>query len=73
MNTTICSTSSIVPVRDAAGTASALRIESGNAVIATAAPADDATVCRKRRRLFEVMVLSPACRGGICGGGSSGG
>jgi hypothetical protein len=60
MNTTICSISLIVPVRDAAGTASALRIESGSAVIAAAAPADEATVCRKRRRLFEVMVFSPS-------------
>jgi hypothetical protein len=55
MNTTMCSTSRIVPVREAAGTASAFLIDSGNAVIAAAAPADDATVLIKRRRLFEVI------------------
>src|ERR1700744_1448022 len=55
MNTTMCSTSSIVPVRELAGIANALRIDSGNAANAAAAPADDATVCRNRRRLFEVI------------------
>jgi hypothetical protein len=55
MNTTMCSTSRIVPVRENAGTASALRMDSGSAVSAAAAPADEAMVCRKRRRLFDVI------------------
>ncbi|CAM2183206.1 hypothetical protein BLAT2472_60378 [Burkholderia latens] len=65
MNTTMCSTSRIVPVPRAAGIASARRIDSGNALSATAAPADCATVCRKRRRLDDVMLfhLGSAMRG----------
>src|SRR5476651_2260250 len=59
MNTTMCSTSLIDPVRRDAGMASALRIDSGNTVSAAAAPAEVATVCKKRRRLFNVIFDSP--------------
>ncbi|KVH76787.1 hypothetical protein WJ42_01805 [Burkholderia cepacia] len=57
MNTTMCSTSRIVPVPCAAGIASARRIDSEKALSATAAPADCATVCRKRRRLDDVVLF----------------
>src|SRR5690349_398812 len=63
MNTTMCSTSRIEPVRELAGTASALRIDSGSIVTAAAAPADVAAVFRKRRRLLDVMMLLPSSRG----------
>jgi hypothetical protein len=47
----------IDPVRRDAGIASALRIDSGNTVSAAAAPAEVATVCKKRRRLFNVILI----------------
>src|SRR5580692_5869079 len=55
MNTTMCSTSRIVPVLLLAGIARARRIESGIIASAAAAPADDALVLRKRRRSKEDM------------------
>src|SRR5215469_8781170 len=57
MNTTMCSTSRIEPVRENAGMASALRIDSGNTVSAAAAAPEEATVCRKRRRLVDVIMF----------------